>query len=437
MLVTEGKASRADRWVCAGVALGLLGSVTALFAVVPVVVAPVLWVSAVLGAAMVVRDLVFSVVARFLKTAPTPESDGRPSIAFVVPCLNELPSLQQTVPAMMALRYGGRLTFCYVLEGVSTDGSIQYVHECARQDPRIVPLHKETPPGGRGAAVDYGLRHAPPSDVVGFLDADHILDQDSLDETGRLFGRDGAPEAVQGVCATVESSDTALARLLTTEREWLERVELQANPRLGGICVFGGGQGFFVRRLLDKGTYAIDASMILDDIDLSCQLAVNGVRVAFDPHITTRSRQPETVSRFLDQRLRWARGWFQLAVRYICAPFRARSIPLALRADLLRLAMIPFAGAFMYFSFGAAIVALAMSGSHRPDIWMPLWVLFWPLLLSPMPYLAGVRPRGPGDVVLTALGIPVLTYVYGWAMGVSLADAYVLRRPARYAKTAK
>ncbi len=437
MLVTEGKASRSDRLVCVLVGLGLLAAAIVLFALMPVLVTPAIAVSLVLAVGMVARDVWLAAVARTIRREPTPATGRRPSIALLIPCLNEISSLKQTVPAMMALRYEGRISFCYVCEGASTDGSIAYVRECSEADPRVVLIEKATPPAGRGAAVNYGLAHAAPSEVVGFLDADHILGQDSLDELVRVFGQEAPPVAVQGVCATVETCDTALARILTIERDWLERVELEANARAGGICVFGGGQGFFLRSLFDEKRFVIDESMILDDIDLSCQMARAGTQVVFNAGIVTKSHQPETVTRFMDQRLRWARGWLQLAAHYAWEPLPAHGMPFGMRLDLVRLVAVPFAGGLMYVGFGAAIAGLVMGGPHRPELWLVLAGLLWPFLLAPQPFLAGMRLKRASDVALALLGIPALTYAYGWVMGASLADAYVLRRPIRYAKTVK
>jgi len=150
MLVTEGKASRKDRWVCTVVALGLLCAAGAAFALAPVLIAPALWLSLVFGGTLVLRDVALSVAARWVRAKPNPPATRLPSFCLIVPCLNELSSLKQSVPTMMSLRYEGKLLLCYVLESASTDGGAAYVHECAQKDPRVVPLDKQTPPGGRG-----------------------------------------------------------------------------------------------------------------------------------------------------------------------------------------------------------------------------------------------------------------------------------------------
>jgi cellulose synthase/poly-beta-1,6-N-acetylglucosamine synthase-like glycosyltransferase len=437
MLVTEGGASRRDRRLCVALGGGVFAVALVAFAYVPWLAGPVLSVALVLAAAFVARSLLLSALAPLIKAVPPGPSGAPPSGAFIIPCLNERPSLERTVPALTALHYAGELRFCYVCEQASRDGTFEYIRDRSERDGRVVLIEKTTPPGGRGAAVAYGLKHAPPSDFVGFLDADHTLDQASLDELGRTFGGAYAPVAVQGVCATSNESPTPLARLLTVERRWLEKVELRANPRLGGMSQFGGGQGFFRRSLFEEPGLRIDDSMILDDTDLSIQMALRGHRVAFNPRIETRSRTPETVVEFLDQRLRWARGWVQFARKYLLEPLRRPGVPLPLRMDLLRLAMTPFAGALLFLGFAAALVGLTVSWGLLATAYAALAGLFWPLLVGFCPFLAGAWPDRARDAPLVLVGIPLLHYCYALVLAVAVVDALVLRRPVRYAKTAK
>jgi len=133
--------------------------------------------------------------------------------------------------------------------------------------------------------------------------------------------------------------------------------------------------------------------MILDDIDLSCRLALDGKAIVFNQKIVTKSRQPETLSQFLDQRLRWGRGWVQLAGKYVVGALRPCKASLAARADVVRLTLTPFAGAWLCLSFVAALGELAAGGLHRNPGWLVLGALLWPFLLVPGPYLAGVGRR--------------------------------------------
>ncbi len=338
---------------------------------------------------------------------------------------------------MMALRYDGELSFCYVLEAASTDGSADYVRECAAEDPRVVPIDKATPPGGRGAAVAYGVARTPECDVVGFLDADHEMDQAAFDELVRAFGRPDPPPGIQGVCATTGGEGNAFVRLLSIERSWLESLEVEINPRLGGVSLFGGGQGFFRREILMTDDHLIDESMILDDIDLCCRLAMEGYRIEFDRAIATKSTQPETLAEFTDQRFRWARGWVQLASKFLWPLLTRRGVPFGARTDLLRLVLMPFAAGFLFFGFGVGAGLLATTARHALPVWLTGFALLWPFLVCFHPLLAGRGGLRLRDLPLLLIGIPLLFYVYTGLCAVSVVDAWVLRRPLHYAKTAK
>jgi cellulose synthase/poly-beta-1,6-N-acetylglucosamine synthase-like glycosyltransferase len=434
MLVTEGKKSRSDRHVALVLAAGVLGAAVALFLVWPRAIRPVLWVAGSIGAMSVLRNVALGLVAGAVPPPRAGPAVRRPSFAFVIPCLNELPSLRQTIPALRELEYEGELRFCYTVEGASTDGSADFVRARAGEDDRVVLIDKATPPGGRGAAIAYGVRHAPETDVVGLLDADHVMEQESLDELVRAFGQEDPPPGVQGMCATSNADGNAMARALTVEREWLERVELQAAPRLGGMCLFGGGQGFLLRSVLTEPGLEVDESMILDDIDLSCRLALAGDRIVFHPGVRTLSRQPETLREFFDQRYRWARGWVQLCGKLALKPFRWRRTPFGVRASLLGLLVTPFGLALTCLGVSAAMAGLTTGGA---PLWLCLAVLLWPALSGICPFVAGVKPQRWRDIPLVLIGMPVLTAALCLLMAAAVTDVCILRRPIKYAKTAK
>jgi len=435
MEVTEGRASVRDRWFILIAGVGLGGGAALTFTVMPLLGRVTLWAAFLMAVSLVLRLLGLSVVARFIRLPPVPPQERVPSFTFIIPCLNELPSLQHTVPLHQQLRYDGSLRFAYVCESASTDGSTEYVRERARHDPRLVLIEKPTPAAGRGAAIQYGRDHAPRSDVMGFLDADHVLPQESLDRLARVFGSETPPLALQGSCRAGQQRPNWLATLLSIERQWLERTELLANPRLGGFCQFGGGQGFFQQRIFDDPDLRVDESMILDDTDMSCRFALKGLKVQFDPRIWTLSREPETLSQYVDQRYRWCRGWVQLAARFIAVPFSKAALPLGVRGDLLRLVLTPLGGLVLCLGVAAAAAAL-ISNSGAPT-WLSLAVLGWPFAAVPGPYLAAAEGATPRRLLLVLLGIPMLLYSYTWFTGVATLDQSLLRRNVRYAKAVK
>jgi cellulose synthase/poly-beta-1,6-N-acetylglucosamine synthase-like glycosyltransferase len=281
------------------------------------------------------------------------------------------------------------------------------------------------------------VENAPRADVVAFLDADHILRQATLNELADVFGQADPPDGVQGRCLTSNAKPNFLARVLTIERQWLERTELQVSPRLGGMSQFGGGQGFFRQALFSNGRFPVDDSMILDDTDLSFQLARARCRIEYRPGVSTESLQPETAAEFLDQRIRWFQGWLQLAGKHLPACFRAPALGFALRADMLRLLLTPYMAVPFLMAFAAAAVDALSGGAAVAPIWVRVIALAWPVGFALGVPVAGRLSRRTGGSLLALLGIPLLTCSHVLIACIGLAHMYVLRRPVTYAKTHK
>jgi len=430
--VTEGRASKAKRRTYGVIALTIFLCTLSLCIWLSLLRSVLLALHLALGAVIMVRYVPLSLRARREDEPGSGRGDALPSIAFIIPCLNEIESLKRTIPAMMKLEYDGTIRFFYVCESASADGSLDYIRECSQKDPRVAVIEKESAPQGRGPAVAYGLARIPEHAVVGFIDADHVMDQASLDDLARVFSVQEPPPALQGVCASANESRTWITRLLSVERAWLEATELKAGPRAGGISYYGGGQGFLRWDVARDERLEIDGSMILDDIDVSIRLAHQGGRVQLSPRVVTWSQQPESVPQFFDQRYRWCRGWLQLSGKHLFAPSPKRGVPLALRIDLLRMLLFPYAAALLYLT-GTGVVSSLIVGPSRV---LALLGVAWPALLGWLPYAARARRLRVGELLLSIVGIPLLWCAYSSFFAVSLVEV-VLRRQPLYSKTGK
>ncbi len=437
MLVTEGDKSATDRVVCIFLIVGLLAGSTFLFVLLPRLIPPVLCAASILGGCLFVRFSVLSLLARFFPAAIPERITRYPSLAFLVPCLNELSALKITIPAMLCLKYPGKIACYYICESSSRDCSMEYIRTISEKENTVFLLDKPSAPTGRGAAISYGLSLLPPADVVGFLDADHVIDEQSLRVLAQVFSQTPPPVAVQGTCLALNESQNLLTQLLSVERRWLEVVELGVNPRFGGISFYGGGQGFFTGSLFKDSRFAIDDSMVLDDIDLSYRLFSKGIRVEFQPQIATRSFQPKRFSQFIDQRLRWARGWLQVSHKYLAQALSTRGEPLKKRWALLSFLIIPYVAAYLFFAFGACSALLILGEVPHMPLWVILPTLLWPLLLGLLPFVSGVTKTRTKHILLIVPGIALLALAHCSFFAVSILDKYILRRQPRYSKTSK
>ena len=98
---------------------------------------------------------------------------------------------------------------------------------------------------------------------------------------------------------------------------------------------------------------------------------------------------------------------------------------------------MPFAAGLLFLVFGVGAGVLATCGHHAAPAWLAAFGLFWPVLMCFHPLLAWRGDIRLRDVPLLLVGVPLLFYAYMGLCAVSVVDAWVLRRPLSYAKTAK
>src|SRR6185295_16789910 len=95
-------------------------------------------------------------VNSMLETVP---EKGRSSwagkISIVVACRNESGHIQELIDSILAQDLDGLDWEVIVADGMSTDGTIEYLHECARRNPRITVVQNlsRIVPTGLNAAI--------------------------------------------------------------------------------------------------------------------------------------------------------------------------------------------------------------------------------------------------------------------------------------------
>ena len=108
----------------------------------------------------------------------------------------------------------------------------------------------------------------------------------------------------------MNGSTNILTGLVFFEYAALNRVEQPAKSVYDGMVCFEGANGFFRREAIEKGG-GFDPDNLAEDTYFSFKLADLGYRIAFDPEIRSCEQCPENLKSWYQQRLRWARGWFQ------------------------------------------------------------------------------------------------------------------------------
>ena len=270
-----------------------------------------------------------------------------PAAAIVAAYLpNEAATIVDTARAQLALSYPGplRVVVAYNRPAGACPPDVAAaeadLRRLAEDDPRLVPL---LVPGSTSKAENVNhavrlLRAAPagPPAFVGIFDADHHPDPDALTRAWERLSTGTADRpvaAVQGRCAVRNGGAGWLARLVAVEFEVLYGIAHPGRARLGDFGIFGGSNGYW--RTAALGERPLDPGMLTEDIDATVRALVRGHRVISDPHCVSRELAPPTPAALLSQRLRWAQGWFQVALAHLDAGLRSPHLPLRRKLGLL------------------------------------------------------------------------------------------------------
>jgi cellulose synthase/poly-beta-1,6-N-acetylglucosamine synthase-like glycosyltransferase len=104
------------------------------------------------------------------------------------------------------------------------------------------------------------------------------------------------------------------------------------RARLHGFGIFGGSNGYWrtsVLRLIRLRSF-----MLTEDIDSSMRVVTAGGTIVSDPGLLSTELAPGSWTALWNQRLRWAQGWSQVALRYLWDGLRNRQLTLRQKLGL-------------------------------------------------------------------------------------------------------
>jgi cellulose synthase/poly-beta-1,6-N-acetylglucosamine synthase-like glycosyltransferase len=243
-----------------------------------------------------------------------PAGRERPPVDVIVPAYNEAENVGTLLASIdiAAGRYGGPVRVI-----VSNDGSRDDTEAIALRSVAAFRHASGTvltePNGGQSAALNRALRITT-ADVVIRIDADCVMGPDALVYTMPWFD----DPVVGGVGAMEQPRAdhiTWFHRMRTLEALFQFRFARLGQSLVDGVVVVPGTYTAFRRGpALQAGGFP--EGMNGEDADLTMQLGRAGYRMVLDPRICCFEDVPRSVSEFIEQRTRWARGGFHIYGRH-------------------------------------------------------------------------------------------------------------------------
>lgn len=272
-------------------------------------------------------------------------SELSPTISMLAPAYNEEATIEGSLRALLALQYP-RLEVIVINDG-SRDATVRVliekfdlvavprnydrkvatkaVREVYRSAtyPGLMAVDKEN--GGKADALNVGLNFAQ-GELVCAMDADTLIEADSLQRMVRPFIHEQDVIASGGTIRIVNGSDVSSGRVTRTRMPDSKLASLQIVEylraflfgrlgwnRLGGNLIISGAFGLFRRQtVIDAGGYVHDT--VGEDMELVLRLKRLSYehggpgRIAFVPDPVAWTEAPESLKVLGRQRDRWQRG---------------------------------------------------------------------------------------------------------------------------------
>ncbi|MBC2600545.1 glycosyltransferase family 2 protein [Puniceicoccus vermicola] len=237
--------------------------------------------------------------------SPRWEGRNQPKVSIIVPAYNEEKVIAEAIRSHLRMDYSS--FEIVVVDDGSTDKTTEMAQQVADEDAAgRVQVHK-IPNGGKGNALNYGIRVAK-SEFLLCVDADSRLDPDSLNYAVRHM-KDPRVAAVAGN-VKVLNRHKILTNLQALEYIIGQNLMRRIQGLFRCVGIVPGPFGLFRRSAIEQvGLYTDDT--FAEDCDLSLRLLASGWRIVDEINSVVRTEAPEKLKPFIKQRYRWTRGVLQ------------------------------------------------------------------------------------------------------------------------------
>lgn len=241
-----------------------------------------------------------------------------PRITVITPSYNQASFLEYTIQSVLKqdysnLQYG-------IVDGCSTDGSIQIINRYRRQlDFAIVEKDE-----GQTDAINKGL-HKADGEIVCFLNSDDTFTPNSLRAVGEYFHDHPDHDWIMGNCMATDAGGNFLEQLKATPVDDLAHALIRHKP-----FVMPQPSIFWRKKLTDElGKFDRELEYTMD-FEMWCRFLANGVQLhVLDRNLSTYRLHDD--SKTVALRDRQTRDHIEVERRY------ATYLPLKQRVQLYRI----------------------------------------------------------------------------------------------------
>ena len=242
-----------------------------------------------------------------------PPARRRHTYAFLIAAHNEEEVIGNLVRSILDQTYPRELYEVFVVADACTDATA----ERAREAGAVVWERYDLARKGKSWVMDYGfdrILREHPGEYEGFFvfDADNILAPDYVEEMNKAFDMGYLSVTSYRNSKNFASSWVSMGYAVNFVRE--ARYINNARMLLGTSCTVSGS-GWLVSERVVRGMHGWDFHCMTEDHQFSTFCIANGIRIGYAP-AEFFDEQPVDFRSSWTQRLRWAKGFYQVLFSY-------------------------------------------------------------------------------------------------------------------------
>lgn len=375
------------------------------------------------------RRILFALAILFVKRSPASGGNnvqnrtGEIDFLILVPCRDEEEMIPGICYALERMDYPKEHYQVVLVDDASQDHTGGGMRQCAagKTGWHVVSLEQNA---GKASALNQAIAKIPFGEVLYVFDADHRPNPDILRKASRYF-QDPEVAGVSGRTIPVNPLASSSSYYSTVENYIHQLVTMRAKDRLRLAPALLGSNCGYRRQALEKcGGFRRGA--LLEDSDLTLSFYQAGYTVRFIEEAAAYQQVPETVSGYLKQHARWARGFQDVT--------RDHSYRLLLDHRLsapLRLELFLFSTGYLdRFAFAGAAALTGLSLLSRRLFGFPRWLLALSFF-TPLAQIIALfwEQKVPPDMWLRLPLIPAFFLLDMLAAGKGMLDSLLNRTP--------
>ena len=257
----------------------------------------------------------FYVLVVLTRPAPRVSAKQNHKFAVLIPARNESTVIENIIHSIHNQTYDKNLIDVFVIADNCTDNTA----EVARRAGANVFERNEPERVGKGFALDFALQQIwkvfgkDEHEAFFVFDADNVLDKNYFKEMNATFDSGALASTSYRNSKNFDTNwiSSGYALWFLKEAKFLNQARLTCKT---GAAI--SGTGFFIAASVLKEAGGWTWHLLTEDIQFSADSAVKSRRISYNPRAVLYDEQPTTFKASWDQRCRWAKGFYQVLIKY-------------------------------------------------------------------------------------------------------------------------